>query len=59
MLIIYTFLITIIIIKNTTVNVKLDFLCNDYCTDISLNDISFKDEVNLNTDTQYYFRTEI
>ena len=39
------------------VNVKVDLLCDDYCTDILINDNSIKYEINLDTITQYYFRT--
>ena len=44
-------------IKSSIVNVKIDFLCDDYCKDVLINDISIKDEINLDTEIHYHFRT--
>ena len=57
MLIVYLFLISLLNIQNSTVNIQIDFLCDDYCTDVLINDISILFEINLDTLTQYHFRT--
>ena len=38
-------------------HLKLDILCDDYCKDILIDGISIKDEINLDTESQYYLRT--
>ena len=57
MIIIYSILFFILTIIKSFVHLKIDLLCDDYCTDLLINDISIKDEVNLDTQNQYYFRT--
>ncbi len=39
------------------IHIKIDLLCDDFCTDLLINDNSIKDEINLITDKQIYFHT--
>ena len=57
MLILYLFLISLLTKIKTHVHLKVDLLYDDYCTDVLINGISIKDKINLDTESQYYFRT--
>ena len=39
------------------VYLTIDILCDDYCIDILIDGISIKDEIDLDTTSQYYLRT--
>ena len=54
------FLISYIIILTKIQNyihLKIDILCDDYCKDILLDNVSILDKINLNTEMMYCFQT--
>ena len=54
------FLISYIIILTKIQNyihLKIDILCDDYCKDILLDNVSILDKINLNTELMYGFQT--